>query len=119
VALARAMQRCRGMQVPLEITYRGIEPTESLDARIADWVEKLERVYARIVRCEVFVETPHRHHRHGRQFSVHVRLTIPNNELVVSHDPGVDGAHRDPCVAVRDAFVAARRQLEDHVARMR
>lgn len=113
------MHLCDSMQIPLEVTYRGMEPTESLDARIGEWVDRLERVCSRIVRCEVVVETPHRHHRQGRRFSVHVRVTVPTTELVVSHDPGADGAHQDAHVAVRDAFIAARRQLEDHVARMR
>ena len=108
------------MQIPVDVTFRELEPTEALNARIADWVDKLERVFARIVRCEVLVETPHRHHRHGRQFHVRVRLTVPRGEIVASHDPGANGAHEDVYVALRDAFTAARRQLEDHVrARLR
>ena len=34
---------------------------------------------------------------------------------MASHDPGPNGAHEDAYVALRDTFVAVRRQLEDHV----
>jgi hypothetical protein len=36
---------------------------------------------------------------------------------VVRHDQELDGAREDAYVAVRDAFRAARRQLEPHVRR--
>jgi ribosomal subunit interface protein len=103
------------MQIPVDITYKEIEPSDALDRRIRDWVDKLERVFDRITRCEVLVETPHRHRRQGRAFHVRVRLTVPGGEIVASHDPGPDGAHEDVYVAMRDAFTAVRRQLEDYV----
>ncbi len=103
------------MQIPVDITFKGIEPTDTLNRRIRGWVDKLERMYDRITRCEVLIETPHRHHRQGREYHVRVRLTVPGGELVASHDPGPDGAREDVYVALRDAFLAIRRQLEDHL----
>lgn len=103
------------MQIPVDITFKEIGKSDALEARVREWVNKLERVYDRIVRCEVMIETPHRHHRNGRQFHVRVRLTVPGGEIVTSRDPGPDEAHEDAYVAIRDAFTAVRRQLEDHV----
>jgi cold shock CspA family protein/ribosome-associated translation inhibitor RaiA len=104
------------MQIPVDITFKELEPTDALRNRIREWVDKLERVYDRITRCEVVVETPHRHHRQGREFHIRVRLTVPGGkELVASHDPGPDGSHEDVNVALRDTFEAIRRQLQDHV----
>jgi cold shock CspA family protein len=103
------------MQIPVEITYKELGRTPALDQRIHEWVGKLERVFDRITRCEVLVETPHRHHRQGNAFHVRVRLTVPGGEIVASHDPGPSGAHEDVYVALRDTFLAVRRQLEDHV----
>jgi cold shock CspA family protein/ribosome-associated translation inhibitor RaiA len=103
------------MQIPVEITFKELARSDALEARVREWVEKLERVYDRIVRCEVMIETPHRHHRNGRQYHVRIRLTVPGGEIVASHDPGPDETHEDAYVALRDAFTAARRQLEDHV----
>ena len=109
------MQSTKNMQIPVEITYRDIEKSDAVEARVRDWVDKLERVYDRITRCEVIVGQPHHHHRKGNPFSITIRLTVPGGEVVSSHDPGPDGAHEDVYVALRDAFQAARRQLEDHV----
>jgi ribosome-associated translation inhibitor RaiA/cold shock CspA family protein len=102
------------MQIPVEITFNNVERSEAVEARIRDWVEKLERVYDRIVRCEVVVQEPHKHHHKGRQFHIRVRLTVPGQEIVTSHDPGPNEAHEDVYVAVRDAFLATKRQLEDY-----
>jgi cold shock CspA family protein/ribosome-associated translation inhibitor RaiA len=103
------------MQIPVEITFRDIERSEAVEARIRDWVEKLDRIFDRIVRCEVVVDDPHRRHHKGHQYYVRVRLTVPGSEIVSSHSPGDDGAHEDVYVAVRDAFLATKRQLEDYV----
>lgn len=107
------------MQVPVHIKFHGIDVSPSLEQRIREQVEKLEQFCDRITSCEVVVELPHQHHRHGKQFHVRIDLSVPGSDIVVSRDPGEGDAHEDPYVAVRDAFLAARRQLEDWVHRMR
>jgi cold shock CspA family protein/ribosome-associated translation inhibitor RaiA len=109
------MQSQRIMQIPVEITFRDIEHSDAVEARIRELVGKLERIYDRITRCEVMVGQPHHRHRKGNAYSITVRLTIPGGEVVSSHDPGPDGAHEDVYVALRDAFAAVKRQLEDAV----
>ena len=46
-------------------------------------------------------------------------LTVPNREIVVKRDPSEHHAHEDILVAVRDAFDAVRRQLEDYAREQR
>jgi ribosome-associated translation inhibitor RaiA len=103
------------MQAPLEIKFRELEPSTALTTRIRELATRLERFFDRIQFCEVAVELPHRHHRQGRQYHVRIKLDVPGTMLVVSNDPGPDEAHEDIYVALRDAFDAARRQLEDYV----
>jgi cold shock CspA family protein len=105
------------MAISLQISYRGVDPSPAVDAAIRDWVGKLERVYDKIIGCDVMVDAPHRRGRKGTQYHVRVALTVPEGRLVVSRDPGPDEAHEDVYVAVRDSFHTARRQLEDHVRR--
>lgn len=105
------------MPIPTEITFRGLDSTASMEAKIRRWADKLETAYDGILDCEVLVEAPHRHHRHGQQYHVRVRVTVPGDELVVSRDPGRDDAHEDVYVAIRDSFRAMRRQVEDYVRR--
>jgi ribosome-associated translation inhibitor RaiA len=107
------------MQIQPEITFKEVQTSDALNAKIQDWLEKLEHVYAGIIRCQILVEQPHRHHRQGRHYHVRIRLTVPGVELVSSHDPGPNETHEDPYVAVRDAFLAMRRQLEDYARKPR
>ena len=96
------------MNLPLQITWRGIAQSPALDAAIRCKVAKLQRFNDRITRCRVVVELGDRHKNHGKQFAVRVNLTLPGGEITVNHDQDED-VH----VAVRDAFDAARRQLQD------
>jgi cold shock CspA family protein len=67
----------------------------------------------------VAVETPHRHHHRGNLFHVRIDITVPGRELVVGRSPAAHHAHEDVYVAIRDAFRAAARQLEDHARLVR
>jgi ribosomal subunit interface protein len=100
------------MSIPLNITLRDMESTHSIEQHVRHWTDKLERVYSRIERCDVAIDRPHQSHHHGQQFRVRITVAIPGPDVVVSRDPAHDAAHEDVYVAIRDAFRAARRQLE-------
>jgi ribosome-associated translation inhibitor RaiA len=101
------------MESPLQITFRHMESSPALAARIRQRADELDQFFGRIVSCRVVVECHHMRHRQGGLFEVHIDLTVPGAELVSSRDHGLDHAHEDAHVAVRDAFNAARRRLED------
>lgn len=107
------------MQIPLQITFRDMAPSPAIEARIRERALELERFYDRITRCHVVVHAPHRRHHQGTLFNVRVDLTVPGAELVVNREPSEHHAHEDVYVAIRDAFDAARRQLEDYARRQR
>lgn len=107
------------MPFPLNVTFRDMEPSPAIDEAIRSWAGKLEHVYDRIERCHVVIERPHQRHRQGQRMRVSVTLAVPGPDVVVSHDHALDGSHENVYVAIRDAFRAARRQLEDHVRRQR
>ena len=107
------------MQQPLQITYRDFPRSDALDADIRDKAAKLEQFYDRIMACRVVVEAPHSHHHQGNLFHIRIDLTVPGSELVVKRAPKEHHAHEDPYVAVRDAFDAARRQLQDYARKQR
>ena len=69
--------------------------------------------------CRVAVELHHRHHHQGNLFHVRVDLKVPDSEIVANREPSEHHAHEDVYVAIRDAFDAVRRQLEDYVRRRR
>lgn len=103
------------MQRPLQITSRDFELTPAIEAEIRERAEKLEAYFDRITGCHVIVEAPAvGHHRKGGPFNVRIDMVVPRAELTVTKQ----GAE-DLSVAIRDAFDAARRRLEDHVREIR
>ena len=107
------------MQIPLQISFRNTDPSPAVEARIRKKAEKLERFHDRIVGCNVVVEAPHRHHHKGKLYSVRVDISVPGKGVVVDRAKPVDQAHEDVYVAIRDAFDAAVRRLEDQARKMR
>jgi len=91
----------------------------AIEEFIRQWAVKLEHVYPRIERGHVVIERPHQHHHQGQRVHVTVTLAVPGPDVIVSRDHALDGSHENIYVAVRDAFHAARRQLEDHARRQR
>lgn len=102
------------MPLPLQITFRHMDSSPALEARIRARAEELERAFDRLLSCHVVVECRHPRRHQGNLFQVRVDLKLPGREIVVGYDPGANHAHEDPHVAVRDAFDAVRRRLEDH-----
>jgi ribosomal subunit interface protein len=102
------------VQIPLQITIRDVDHSEALETRIRDKAQKLEEFFKHIMSCRVVVEAPHKHHHQGKQFNVRIDIGVPGSEIVVNRDH-----HEDVYVALRDAFDAAKRQLEDYARKMR
>jgi hypothetical protein len=100
---------------PVDVLFRGMPASPMVDVSVRRWANRLHRTFARTLECLVVIELPH--HEQRRQFQVVVRLAIPGGEIVAGSEPGADGAHDDVHVAVRDAFRAARRQLEGQTRR--
>lgn len=99
------------MLIPLHITFRDIPPSDAIEAEIRKRGEKLDQFADHIMHCQVTVETVGKHKHQGRLHEVRIDLTAPGTEIAISHD------HRDEdvFVAIRDAFDAAIRKLEDYV----
>lgn len=103
------------MKLPLQVSFRGMDTSPAVEALIRERAAKLDRFHGRITGCRVAVEADHRHRHKGRIYHVRIDLTIPGHEIVVGRERNEDHTHEDIMVAVRDAFDAARRQLEDRV----
>ncbi len=107
------------MQIPVQVTFRNMDSSAAVEANVREKAAKLERYFDRIVSCRVVVESPHRRHHKGKLYHVRIDLGVPGKEIVVNHSGPKNHAHEDVYVAVRDAFNAAARQLEDHARKVR
>ena len=123
------------MTRPVQITFRNMPTSAALEDDVRARVAWLERFHRDIVACRVFLEVPHRHHVHGQHLRVRIELSLPGESTVVNHEPSlhghakdvqeeahhkhtdVDPGHKRAKVAIRDAFDAARRRLEDSTRR--
>ena len=102
------------MELPLQIAARGLELGPETERLIRQYAEKLDRYYERIIGVRVMVDIPKR--QMGEAITHHVRfdITVPGGEVVVRRQ-----AHSELHTAIRRAFEAARRQLQDFARRQR
>jgi putative sigma-54 modulation protein len=111
------------MQIPLQITFHGIDHSNALEERIREKAGKLEQICDRITGCRVVVEAHHKNtsslHRKGEPFHIRVHVTVPGAELVAGRDPKDPHVNEDIGVALRDAFDNMGRQLRDYMTRGR
>lgn len=107
------------MQVPLQIAFLNMSRSEAVEAEVRKRAARLERFFDHMTGCRVVIEAPHRHHRHGKLYDVRIDISVPGTELVVNRSGPKNQAHEDVYVALRDAFEAATRQLQDYVRVMR
>lgn len=108
------------MQIPLEITWRGVEKTQALDSLIREQARRLERVHRRLTSCRVALERPHHSRRTGHSCSVRITLRFPTNQEVVVRRETTEREQPEPLPQlIHDAFDTARRQLQDTLARQR
>jgi ribosome-associated translation inhibitor RaiA len=99
------------MQTPLKLVFRGMDLSPAIESQVRERAARLERLHDRITRCDVAIDTPHRHRGKGRLYAVRVQIRIPGGDISINRTGPHDHAHEDPCVALRDAFDAAERKL--------
>lgn len=124
------------MSVHPQVSYRDVVASPALERLIEAEVAKLEHFFDGIVSCRVLVEHTHRR-RHGSPYHVRLELGVPGEQLVVNHTDDVrpvppasddepervrkaaehEAEHKDPQLAVRDAFHALTRRLQQYAKR--
>jgi ribosomal subunit interface protein len=100
-----------------QISFAGMKPSPAIKQDIEDRIDHLEQFYKRLTSCRVVVAIPHRHHNKGKLYEIRIDLTLPGGEVAISREAGFDHAHEDIHVALRDAFDAAKRRIEDYARR--
>jgi len=108
------------MQTPVEIAFRHCEPSEEIRAEIMAQAQRLEKFSSRITSCRVVVNGPETRHRSGDLFHIQLRIAMPERkDVVVDRRRGDAGEREYALVAIREAFAAAVRQIEDAARDMR
>jgi ribosome-associated translation inhibitor RaiA len=101
------------MQLPVKITYRGLEKSDKIDNLILEYAARLDKFCDHINRCDVAIEQPNHAHHKGNQFRVRIDVTVSRGHELVSDEKQKDnGTTHDPLTKViHDAFKTMERQL--------
>jgi ribosomal subunit interface protein len=100
--------------LPVEIQANGLIVTPEADAYLKERIERLRRFHPRIVSVRVVLEAPATHHQKGGPYRINIHVELPGPDAHVTRQESGD-LH----VALRNAFDAMQRQLEDAIRRMR
>jgi len=97
-----------------------MKPSAAVERNIRERAKRLDKFSAHIMSCRVVVEAPHRRHHQGNLYHVSIAVRLQGHTAIdVTRDPEKHHAHEDIYVAIRDAFDAARRRVEDYARRRR
>jgi hypothetical protein len=125
------------MPIPLTTTFRRVRGTEVLATQIRKRVDKLGAYATSILSARVLVELAERHRHDGNHIHVRINLALrgetlvidqrvstrptarANGEAKVRKQDELARDHKRAGVAIREAFEAARRRLQDRERRRR
>jgi hypothetical protein len=100
------------MEVPPEVAFRGLEPTDTLKELILAGIDDLEEVHERLVSCRVMVEDTTPGRSSGNIFRVRLEIGVPNHTVMVDWKPEGRDDIVDVDQAIRHAFSVGRRRLD-------
>ncbi len=98
----------------IQVTFRDLPYSAAIENHIHEHAEKLSQYFERFIHCRVVLTIPQNHKHQGKLFNVRINLLVPGKEIVVTHQED-----QDIYIAIRDAFSALCRQLEDYARRKR
>ena len=107
------------MQTPLQIRFHGMESSRAFEPAFVRKPPNLNVSLIRIRGLPGRRREPHRHHRAVTSITCVLILVCRGKMCSWGIRDRWNHAHEDVNVAIRDAFNAAARQVEDHTRRMR
>lgn len=107
------------METPIEITFKNMDRSEFVERRVQKEAAKLDRFFGRTGSIHVVIDATNHSQHSGKLYRVGVHMKVPPGRSIdVGHAKPQTHAHEDVYVAIRDAFSAARRRLQDHARRV-
>ena len=108
------------MQLPLNITYRGVEKSVKIDDLVLTYAARLDRFCDHINRCDVAIEQTNKTHHKGNPYRCRIDVTVrPRRELVADEEQKDNGSHEPLSKVIHDAFKTMERQLRHLVEKQR
>jgi ribosome-associated translation inhibitor RaiA/cold shock CspA family protein len=106
------------MQVPIEIAFHNIQSSEWAEREIRSRIDKMERLFDRIVACRVRVDQRASSSKGAVPPVVRIEVSVPGYaDIVVAHEPEhLTKKFQNPTLmnAINESFDLAERQLKEH-----
>jgi putative sigma-54 modulation protein len=107
------------MTTALDIHFHGLEKSDAVEAKVREKFDKLHRHFSRMSACRVVLEAPNRNTAKATVFRVKIEISIPNSKsIIINHDREGASANEDLQLAIRDAFEAALRKVDEAGSRL-
>lgn len=101
--------KANGREANLELSFKGMQPSETIRSKVQENVDKMQARYPDITSWHVHVNGPI---GSAGLFEITLEARVPGAELAVGRKPGDRNAHADALIALRDSFAAMERQLK-------
>jgi ribosome-associated translation inhibitor RaiA len=107
------------MTAPVEVHFHGVEKSEAIEQRVREKVAKLAKHFKRMTSCRVGIEVPQRTALRPKVYQIKIEIGVPRRKpIVVRHERIGSNANEELGLAIREAFEAAMRKVDDMVARI-
>lgn len=93
----------------LQVTFRDIPYSYALENNIEEHADKLGEYIKRFIHCRVVLTISQNHKHQGKLYNVRIDLAVPGADIAVTRQ-----LNEDIYVAIRDAFDALLRRIEDY-----
>ncbi len=103
------------MAISVQTTFRDIDPSDAVEAKINDRVKRLEKFAKRATGLHVTIAAPHHGGQKGKHYQFTLELLVPGGDIVVKQGDTPNPAHEDVFVAMRDAFATLERRVHEYV----
>ncbi|AMW34051.1 ribosome-associated translation inhibitor RaiA [Haematospirillum jordaniae] len=111
------------MHIPVQVSFHGVDHSDSVKQKVHDKVAKLGRFCPDIISCRVTIgkqrKSPHVEYHKGEPFQVGIDVAVPGDVLVVQRGPHESDGGEDIAIALRDAFEAMSRKVRSYADRRR
>jgi ribosome-associated translation inhibitor RaiA len=101
------------MQIPLQITFKDILPSDAVAADIRKRADRLEKYYENILSCRVTLGVDGKHKYQGRLYTARIEISVPDSQIAINRN-NPDHLNEDLYIVLHDAFDAAKRKLEEY-----
>src|ERR1043166_2996953 len=100
------------MQLPVKITYRGLEKSDQIDFLILEYSARLEKFCDHINRCDVAIEQTNHNHNKGNPYRCRIDVTVAPRHELVADERHMDNGTTEPLKkGINDAFKTRARGL--------